>query len=207
MSKNNTLEICRLHLFDNKEDLVKQSIPGMLVERIIRMRSAYTLWLEHPRKKDAEIRDHLLSFGVNKSQAYEDIQILKLLLGDMSETSKAFHRFKFNSMIINAYDLAERKKDARSMAAAAAQYAKYNQLDREDALKVPWDEIIPQRFEPSSDPEVIGIKPVANIQDRIRAMKEKYLKDIEDIEYEDADFDEDALFAGTTNLNCEINNQ
>lgn len=50
----------------------------MLTERIMRIRSAYTLWLEHPWKKDAEIRDHLLNFGINKSQAYEDIQILKL---------------------------------------------------------------------------------------------------------------------------------
>jgi hypothetical protein len=203
MSKPNTMEICRLHLFDNKEDLLKQAIPEMMIERIIRMRSAYMLWLEHPRKKDAEIRDHLLAFGVNKSQAYEDIQIIKLLLGDMVETSKAFHRFKFNSMIMNAYDLAERKKDARSMVAAADKYAKYNQLDREDALKVPWDEIIPQRFEPTSDPQVIGIKPVANIQEKIKSLKEKYLKDIEDVEYEDVDFDEDALFTGTTNLNHE----
>jgi hypothetical protein len=178
-----------------------QAIPEILVERIIRIRSAYTLWLEHPRKKDAEIRDHLLAFGISKTQAYQDIQILKLLLGEMSETSKAFHRFKFNAMIQNAYKMAELKKDARSMAAAAAQYAKYNQLDREDALKVPWEEIIPQRFEPSSDPSLIGIKPQANIQEKIKALKEKYLSDIEDIEYEEEDLDENTLFNGTANWN------
>lgn len=175
----------------------------MLIERILRMRSAYTLWLEHPLKKDAEIRDHLLNFGINRSQAYEDIQILKLLLGDMTETSKTFHRFKFNSMIQNAYDRAERKDDTRTMATAAGLYAKYNQLDREDAFRIPWDEIVPQRFEPSSDPTVIGIKPVAGIRDKIKALKEKYLNDIEDIDYEDADFDEKTLFAGTTDLNRE----
>ncbi|GHU80661.1 hypothetical protein FACS1894145_7260 [Bacteroidia bacterium] len=188
MPKPNTLEICRVHLFDNKDDLQKQSIPEMLIERIIRLRSAYMLWLEHPRKKDAEIRDHLLNFGINKSAAYDDIQIIKVLLGDMTETSKAFHRFKFNSMIQNAYEVAERKRDARSMVAASAQYAKYNQLDKEDAYKIPWDEIVPQTFEPTSDPTVIGIKPVANIQDKIRALKEKYLQDIEEIEYEDVDY-------------------
>jgi hypothetical protein len=203
MPKPNTLEICRGHLFDNKDELLKQAIPEMLIERIIRLRAAYTLWLEHPRKKDAEIRDFLLNFGINKSAAYDDIQVLKVLLGDMTETSKAFHRFKFNSMIQNAYDLAERKKDARSMVAAADKYAKYNQLDKEDAFRIPWDEIVPQRFEPSSDPTVIGIKPVAGIQDKIKALKEKYLSDIEDIEYEDVDFDEDSLFAGTTDLNHE----
>jgi hypothetical protein len=203
MPKPNTLEICRVHLFDNKEELLKQAIPEMLVQRIIRMRSAYILWLEHPRKKDAEIRDHLLNFGVNRSQAYEDIQMLKLLLGDMTETSKAFHRFRFNAMIQSAYELAERKKDAKSMVAAADKYAKYNQLDKDDAFRIPWEEIVPQRFEPTSDPEVIGIKPVPGIQDKIKALKEKYLKDIEDVKYEDVDFDEESLFAGLTNLNHE----
>lgn len=89
------------------------------------------------------------------------------------------------------------------MAAAADKYAKYNQLDREDAFRIPWDEIVPQRFEPSSDPEVIGIRPVPGIQDKIRALKEKYLKDIEDIEDEDADFDEEALFSVTNSLSHE----
>jgi hypothetical protein len=118
--KPNTPEICRLHLFDGREELQKQAIQEMPAERIIRMRSAYTLRPEHPRKRDAEIRDRLLNFGVNKSQAYEDIQILKLLPGDMTGTSRAFHRFRFNSMIQNAYGVAERKRDARSSMAAAA---------------------------------------------------------------------------------------
>jgi hypothetical protein len=200
--KPNTLELCRLHLFDDKPELEKQAISPQLIDRIIRMRAAYTLWLEHPRKKDAEIRDFLMNFSINKTAAYDDIRILKLLLGDFTETSKNFHRFKFNAMVMNAYEVAERRKDARSMVAASAQYAKYNQLDKEDALKTPWDEIIPQRFEPTSDPSVIGIKPVDNIQEKIRALKEKYGKDIEDIEYEDVDFDEDTLFS-TKNPNNE----
>jgi len=107
-------------------------------------------------------------------------------------------------MVLNAYDLAERKKDARNMVAAADKYAKYNQLDKEDTFKIPWDEIVPQRFEPTSDPTVIGIKPVANIKEKIEAMKNKYIQDIaEDIDYEDVDFDEDALFNAPTNINPE----
>ncbi|GAP73072.1 hypothetical protein SAMD00024442_6_27 [Candidatus Symbiothrix dinenymphae] len=195
MPKPNTLEICRLHLFDDKDKLTTTGIPQMLIDRIVRIRAAYTLWLEHPRKKDAEIRDHLVTFGINKSQAYEDIQIIKQLLGDLTETSKAFHRWKFNAMIQATAELAEKKKDYKTMGAAWAAYAKYNQLDKEDALKIPWDEIIPQIFEPSSDPTIIGIKPIANIKERIAALKDKYGKDIaEDIDYEVVDYNEDELF-------------
>ena len=137
--------------------------------------------------------------GIGKSEAYEDIRLIKLLLGDLSQTSKDFHRFRFNAMVEKAYELAERKKDARSMVAAADKYAKYNQLDREDALRMPWDQIVIQPFEPTSDPTVIGIKPVANIREKIEAMKAKYARDmIEEIEYEQADAGEEALFQAPT---------
>ena len=204
MAKSNTLEICRVHLFDDKDTLLKNGMAEMLIDRIIRLRSTYTLWLEHPLMNDAEIRDHLIKFGINKSAAYDDIQILKVLLGDMTETSKAFHRFKFNSMILLAYELAASKEDAKSMVSAAAQYGKLNRLDQEDAYKIPWDEIVPQRFEPTSDPTVIGIKPVANIKEKIEAMKNKYIQDIaEDIDCEDVDFDEDTLFNAPMNIDGE----
>ena len=200
MAKPNTLELCRVHLFDDKHELMKKGIPEMLIERIIRLRATYTFWLEHPRKKDTEIRDFLLKFDINKSAAYDDISILKILLGDMAETSKAWHRFRFNAMIQNAYDVAERKSNPKAMASAAGLYAKYNQLDREDAFKIPWDEIIPQRFEPTSDPTVIGIKPIPNIKEKIKALKEKYLNDIEEITYEEIDFDEEALFSAPMDI-------
>lgn len=201
MAKPNTLELCKTHLFDDVDKLRTTGLPDQLVNRLIRIRSAYTLWLEYPRKKDAEIRDHLMTFGVNRSAAYEDIQLIKLLLGDLAETSKAFHRFRFVAMIEKAYDLAERNKDAKAMVAAADKYAKYNQLDKEDSLKIPWDEIIPQQFEPTSDPTVIGIKPVANIREKIAKMKEKYAQDIvEDIDYEDVDFNPDDIFNVPTAL-------
>lgn len=201
MAKHNTLEVCRVHLFDDVDTLRKKALPDQLVNRLLRIRSAYTMWLEYPRKKDAEIRDHLMTFGVNRSAAYEDIQIIKRLLGDMAETSKAYHRFKFVAMIEKAYDMAERQQDPRSMVAAADKYAKYNQLDKEDALKIPWDEIRPQPFEPTSDPSVIGIKQVPNIREKIASMKEKYFKDIaEDVTFEEIDLDEDSMFNAPTNL-------
>ena len=195
MAKPNTLELCRVHLFDDIEKLREAKIADMLIQRIVRLRSAYTFWLEHPYKGDKDIRDHLMHFGVNKSAAYDDIQILKLLLGEMTETSKNFHRFRFNAMIQKAYDMADRKKDARSMVAASNTYAKFNQLDKEDSFKIPWDEIVPQPFEATSDPSVIGIKPVPDIQERIKKMKEKYMSDIEDIAFEEEDFDEEGLYS------------
>lgn len=196
MAKPQTLELCRLHLFDDIERLQENKISQQGIDRILRLRAAFTMWNKYPRKKEAEIRDYIMQqSGVERTAAYEDIQILKTLLGEFAESSKEFHRFRFNFMIENAYDLAERKQDARAMAAAAGNYAKYNQLDKDDAVKIPWDEIVPQTFEPTSDPSVIGIKPVANIREKIAAMKRKYINDIaEDIDFEEVDFNEEEFF-------------
>ena len=68
---------------------------------------------------------------------------------------------------------------------AADKYAKYNQLDKEDALEYPWEDIIPQNYEPSSDPTLLGIKPIANIQEKIAALKKKYNADIEDVDFDE----------------------
>lgn len=196
MAKPKTLELCRLHLFDDVDKMNEEGLSIQSQNRILRLRAAFNMWNKYPLKKEAEIRDFIMKqSGVERSAAYQDIQILKTLLGDFAESSKEFHRFRFNHMIANTYAMAERKQDARGMAAASGNYAKYNMLDKEDSVKIDWDQIIPQRFEPTSDPTVIGIKPVANIQDKINEMKKRYANDIiEDIDFEEVDFNEDDYF-------------
>ena len=49
----------------------------------------------------------------------------------------------------------------------------------------------------TTDPTVLGIKPIPNIQQKISAMIEKYRAetlDIEDVEFEEADLELDVLF-------------
>lgn len=197
MAKPQTLELCRVHLFDNIDKLKESNVSQQGIDRILRLRAAFNLWNKYPLKKEAEIRDFIMKqSGVERTAAYEDIQILKILLGDFQETSKEFHRFRFNHMIERAYEMAERKQDGRGMATAAGHYAKYNKIDQEDAIRIPYEDIVPQSFEPTSDPTVIGIKPVPNIRERIASMKKKYMSDIaEDITYEEADFNEEEFFA------------
>jgi hypothetical protein len=63
---------------------------------------------------------------------------------------------------------------------------KYNRLDKEDSVEIPWDDIIPQSIEPTTDPTVLGIKPLENKEEAIRKMYEKYREEIEieDVDYE-----------------------
>ena len=64
-------------------------------------------------------------------------------------------------------------------------------------FSVPYDLIVVQPFTATADPSVLGIKPIPNIQEKIQKMIAKYRAetiDIEDVEYEEADLEEDVLF-------------
>ena len=88
-----------------------------------------------------------------------------------------------------------RKTDARAMAACDNYYAKYMQLDKEDAKDLGYDKIVIQPFQPSTDPTILGIRPIPNIRQRIADKIKQYMnEDIQDIRFEDADFNEDDIF-------------
>lgn len=194
MRKETTLTICHRHLYDDVDTLTRLKISPQIINRIKRIRSIFTIWNDYPLKKEKEMRDNLVSmFGISISEAYEDIKITKQLLGDINAATKAFHRFRANAMFMEGYELARIKKNPIAIVMAGDKYAKYNQLDKEDSLEFPWDEIVPQQFEATSDPSVIGIKPIANIQDRISAMKKKYEADIEYIDFEEMGIDPELL--------------
>lgn len=191
-----TIEVCRDHLFSDREEMTQNNIPVVIQERLIRLRDMYNLWLNFPRKKDVEIVKELeLRYKIQRSTAYEDIRIIKALLGDLNKSTKDFHRWKFCGMLDEAYEMAKRMKDARAMVAAADKYGKYTQLDKEELIDRGYDKIQVQPFEPTDDPSVIGIKPIPNIRQRIQdKIKQYWSDDIEDIDYEVVEYNEDGIF-------------
>ena len=191
-----TIDVCQKYLFADVNEMVADGIPELIQKRLIRLRDMYNLWLQFPRKKDLEIVGELeRRYKIGKSAAYEDIRILKRLLGDLNKTTKDYHRFKFCQMIEETYETAKRIKDARAMAQAANFYGKYTQLDKEDILDKGYDQIVVQPFEPTDDPTVIGIKAIPNIRERIKSKISQYWnEDVEDVDFEEVEFDEEAIF-------------
>ena len=182
-------EVCVNHLYDDVSKL--QHLEPDTIKRLLRIRSAYALMNEFPSKKDREIVMHMMAIDkIEKSTAYEDLRIIKNLLGTINRQTKDWHRFKFNNMVMKAYDIAELKNDPDAMQKAANTYAKYNQLDKEDIQQIPWDEIVPQTFIPTDDPSVLGIKPMPNFRTKQAELNRKYEAEIQDITYEEIDIQE-----------------
>lgn len=189
------LEACRADLYTDSEELYKK-YPDALAAKVERVRAMHQWFLSNPAAKDALFISECVSrFGVSRPTAYSDLAIIKALLPHLSESSKEFHRWRYIEMTLRTFEVAEARKDARTMAQAAANYARYLNIDKEEQSDIPIDQIVPQPFIATDDPSVLGIGPVPNIRERMRQLYDKYVKDvvdIEDIEAEEVDI-RDAL--------------
>lgn len=147
-----------------------------------RYRAIFTLSLENPSIPDVELRDYLMSeHGIGMSQAYRDIENVRVLLGNVRNAGKEWVRYIVNETLKKAIEDAKKmgNKGIKLIIMASDKLGKYNKLDREDAEEFPWDEIIPQSIEPTSDPTVLGVKKLENRDAEIRRLLDKYREDIE----------------------------
>ena len=197
MAYPNALELCRSDLL-TKEDELRQAYPQLLVDKVLRVRDMYNWCIANPDAKDRQFVEQELSrYDISKVVAYSDLAIVKTLLPTLATASRDFHRWRYNEMILETYQMAKKRKDTKTMEKAASSYAKYNRIDLEDEQAVPYEMIVVQPFTATSDPTVLGIKPIPNINDKIKAMLNKYRAetiDIEDITFEEADLEEESLF-------------
>lgn len=184
------------YLFTDRDKMIRSGVPEATINHIIRIRDVYSYWLQFPQKKDREIVSELMRRGnIQRSAAYEDLRLIKQLLGDLNKVSKDYARYRFLQMVERAYEVAENSGDARSMVAAADKLGKYMGLAEADEVDKGYDKIPVQIFAVTDNPEVIGLKRLPNARDQIKAMKQKYWnEEIVDVEAEEVDYDIDSIF-------------
>lgn len=197
MPRQPILEICSKDIFTAEDELLEK-YNAEQAQRVLRLRDMYNYYISNPDTKDRQFVDTAMSrHGIMKSQAYADLSIIKSLLPLLSSASRDFHRFRFNEMILETYQMAKARKDTKTMEKAASSYAKFNRVDLEDEQALPYDLIVVQPFTATSDPRVLGIKPIPNVEEKIAAMLKKYRQesmDIDDVDYEEVDLEEEELF-------------
>lgn len=184
------------YLFTDRDKMIRSGVPEATINHIIRIRDVYSYWLQFPQKKDREIVGELMRRGnIQRSAAYEDLRLIKQLLGDLNKVSKDYARYRFLQMVERAYEVAGNSGDARSMVAAADKLGKYMGLAEADEVDKAYDKIPVQIFAVTDNPEVIGLKRLPNARDQIKAMKQKYWnEEIVDVEAEEVDYDIDSIF-------------
>lgn len=201
MAAPNIRDIAQRDLFTAETQLLEKYNKDQ-VSHVLRLREMYAWFVATPDIKDRQIVMQTLDrFGISRAEAYADLAIVKMLLPLLSSASRDFHRYRANEMLLETYRMAKARKDTKTMERAASSYAKYNRVDLEDEQALPYDKIVVQPFTATSDPTVLGIKPIPNLQQKIDKMLAKYRAetiDIEDIEYEEADLEESVYFPSET---------
>lgn len=183
-------DIVQTDLF-TPEDELREKYPTTSVERLLRIRAMYNWFISNPDSKDKEFVDEsIYLYGVSKTLAYDDLRVIKSVLPHITQASRDYHRWKYNEMILETYQMAKKRKDTKTMERAATSYAKFNNVNVEDEQSVPYDLIVVQPFTATQDPTVLGIKPIPNIDKKITELIAKYRAesiDIDDIEFEEPD--------------------
>lgn len=184
------LVACRADLYADRSELLTR-YPADTVEKLIRIRDMHQLMVANPTRSHREVvADICRTYGVSEATAYSDLRAVREILPTLTDSKRAFHRWRSNEMMMEIYRAAQEKGDLRTMERVAASYAKYNRVDLDDPEETDAAAMPVQPFVATMDPTVLGIRPIPNVEKRIRELIEKYSAetiDIEDITYEEAD--------------------
>ena len=168
----------------DSSELRLQMVPEDTIMRVERLRELSSYWRSYPSTSPKELVSRCMQlFHVGKSQAYDDIHLLKILIGNLEATTKEFARWRVNQMIEEDRQAARRDGDWRAVASMQKNYILNNQTDKPDTPDMAFDKIVPLQLEPTDDPSVLGIKAPKNLRARRDKLIKQFSKDDEYAEY------------------------
>lgn len=179
MARNDTLDIINAALFDKEKQDKLAPADRELLERI---QTTYSFWLDKPTLTDANIRDYIMvNFGLSRSKAYEQISLLKMLLGSVPQASKEFYRYKANYILDQAHAaaIAGNDRKAKALTKIAEAIAYNNRTNEQEDIGLPFDEIVPKDQSFTTDPSVLGIVPQPGLHEKASKLLKKYQDDFE----------------------------
>jgi hypothetical protein len=197
MARKNNLDKFRDVMFSDVSNI--EGFSQTEKEQLMRYRFAFTICLENPSTPDTKLRDLLIiEFGLSQAQAYRDIFNVKIFLPSIKNAGKQWARYlveeELKQAVADAKEMANECEDYKLKAyfleirtKALDKLGKYTRLDKEDELGIDWEDIVPVSIEPTNDVSVLDVKPLANKEEEIKKLYEKYSADIE---IEDVDFEE-----------------
>lgn len=159
----------------DEDELNEQHIPAATLERVKRLRGMYAFWLQYPRQSITELVHRDVSmFKVKESQAYDDIHLVQVMLGNLQNATKDFWRWKVNQEIDEDRLAAKRASDFRALASMQKNRIKNNRTDTPDDPERSFDKIVPAEFKMSNDPTIIGLKDTPKLKEMIAQLEKQY---------------------------------
>ena len=181
----------------NDEELRDQHVSPAVIQRLHRLRGLYAYWLQFPDKFERDILQQDISlFGVGRAQAYDDVRLVQILLGNMQQATRNFMRWKINQDLEADLRAARRQGDYRSVASLEKVRVLNNRTDKEDEPETNYDRIPLFGVVFTSNPSALNIPGYdneASLRKDIIAMNKRYSREIENekefTDYEEVDED------------------
>ena len=177
----------------NDEELRNQHVSPAVIDRLHRLRGLYAYWLQFPDKFERDILQQDISlFGVGRAQAYDDVRLVQILLGNMQQATRNFMRWKINQDLEADLRAARRQGDYRSVASLEKVRVLNNRTDKEDEPETNYDRIPLFGVVFTSNPSALNIPGYdneASLRKDIIAMNKRYSREIEN-EKEFTDYEE-----------------
>ena len=189
------IDIYQTNLFRGVTEMTEAKVPAPVQERILRLRSIYSYWRRFPQLDVRDIvRWNQKANSVKERTAYDDIYIVKQLLGAFNKDSMEWHQYLFNQKIMEIHKKAMMAGDYKTAERALSDYAKFNRLDKDPEQAKDYTQIVPDLLKPTSNPSAIGMKPIPNLRGEIDAMNKKYGSDPVDVDFQE--ITEEAMKSG-----------
>ncbi len=179
LPKLETKDKIYLHLFKSDEEAGKHlTAHEMEIKR--RWMAVYSKWLDDPFLSVRDMVHFIMAGGdgafkkVDRSAAYNDVEIVQGLLGNMKNATKSWIRHLVYESSMQALKWAQQAQDAKSVAVINDKLIKAFNLDKDDIDPMDWDKMIPPNFEPTDDVTVLNIDPIDNIEERRRELRKRF---------------------------------
>ena len=159
---------------DNNQ-LKDMHVPDHVIQRLTRIRGLYSFWLQFPNKTVNELVIQDIGYNqIGKSEAYDDIHLVQVLLGNLQQSTKDFWRWKINAEIEQDMKKARTDGDWKSVASMQKNLIKNNRTDTPDEPEHSFDKIVPSEFKMSNDPTIIGLKDTPKLKELITQLEKQY---------------------------------
>lgn len=213
MLNNTNTDLYADNLMLPVEEMKAKKIAPEVIERIIRLRDIYNYILRNPLKRERQYVEYIVHNSENLGNgkkitlrmAYDDLEVIHAIIGNLQNCTKEWHRWRFNNMIMEGYKLAVDKQDPAAIARLASAYGKYNKLDKDDEKDARYTDIPHIRF--TFDVSTLGFKPIPNVNEFIDKLIKQYsntaLSDIA----EDADIIEEIKDEDSRNKALPLNEE
>lgn len=177
----------------NDDELLEERVSPTVIQRLHRIRGLYAYWLQFPDKFERDIlQQDMALFSVGRAQAYDDVRLVQIILGNMQQASRNFMRWKINQDLEQDLKLARRSQDFRAVAAIEKARVLNNRTDKEDEPDTAYDRIPLFGVTFTSNPSVLNIPGYdneASLRKDIDSMNRRYSREI-DKEKEFTDYEE-----------------